>query len=481
MKDLEGKIITSVSGKQYLLTEISGQGAQGTVYSESSDNYIIKLYRNGTVYQNRNRLRKLEWLLKQSYPDQFIKPLDIFEKPYIGYAMEKVKEHSSLNKLLIPSKEVSFSEWYNKETGGLRRRLFLGYKIAMQFALLHESNRAYCDISGNNILVNKDPKIASVCMIDIDNIYIPGGDSVNVLGTSRYIAPEIMNKQMLPDILTDAYSLAVILFELLRVGHPYIGDMVDDGTPEQQEQAYLGLYPYVDEENSINYSTQMLPENIIFTQELKKLFYKTFVVGKENRLERTTAREFALACLEASNKVMKCTECGNWHLALSNPERKYICPWCDAENKRPMFLQFKDRYYINKQLEKHGDKEKVLMEEKIINSFVLREEKNNITDNYISNFYIKRDKFSKPINQYFVIRKAKNEKFYLLNPKNNELYIQKYKSNKIIPVTKDDKPIEIGYKDKLFFSDLNINLDTSDDFLLDDRYKGIIFRYAIVL
>ena len=154
--------------------------------------------------------------------------------------MEKVQEHSSLNKLLVPSRDSGFSDWYNRETGGLRRRLFLAYKIALQFALLHDSNRAYCDISGSNIMANEDPSIASVCMIDIDNIYIPGGDSGNVLGTSRYMAPEIMNKQLPPDIFTDDYSLAVILFELLRIGHPYVGDMVEDGTPEQQTQAYLG-------------------------------------------------------------------------------------------------------------------------------------------------------------------------------------------------------------------------------------------------
>lgn len=312
MKDLEGMIITSTSGQNYLLTEkVDKQGAQGVVYEESTGKFIIKLYKRGNEFQNRNRLNKLEWLAKQSYPDQFIKPLDIFVEPYIGYAMEKVVDHVSLNKLLVPSREMSLSEWYNEETGGLRRRLFLGYKIAMQFALLHESNRAYCDISGNNILVNKDPGVASICMIDIDNIYIPGGDSGNILGTSRYMAPEIMNKQMQPDIFTDDYSLAVILFELLRCGHPYVGDMVEDGTPEQQEQAYRGLYPYVDEEDSPNMSTQMLPAEVVFTTKLANLFHKTFVKGKENRVARATAREFALACLEASNKVMKCPECGH--------------------------------------------------------------------------------------------------------------------------------------------------------------------------
>lgn len=481
MKDLEGKIITALSGKQYLLTEkIDKQGSQGVVYNESGKKYLIKLYKSGTKMQNKKRLQKLIWLMKQSYPDQFIFPIDVFEEPYVGYAMEKVEGHCSLNRLLIPAKEVSFSEWYNEQTGGLRRRLFLAYKIAMQFALLHETNRAYCDISGNNILVNENPKEASVCMIDIDNIYIPGGNSGNILGTSRYIAPEIMNKQMQPDILTDSYSLAVILFELLRVGHPYIGDMVEDGTPEQQAQAYLGIYPYVEEEDSPNFSTQMLPEDVVLTSELKKLFYKTFVDGKENRIARPTAREFALACLEASNKLMKCPQCGCWHLAKADEKKRYLCPWCDSENERPYFLQFKDVYYV---IALEGKTKKgVLKEDRAVNSFVLRNEKNDVTNNYVSNFYIKRDKFAKPVEQYCTIRKAKDGKFYLLNPKDSELYLQKANTNVRVKITNTSGPIALGKKDRLFFCDMdNINVIQGEEQLLDEKYRGIVFRYAIVL
>lgn len=478
MKDLEGMIITSISGQNYLLTEkVDKQGAQGVVYEESTGKFIIKLYKRGNEFQNRNRLNKLEWLAKQSYPDQFIKPLDLFVEPYIGYAMEKVVDHVSLNKLLVPSREMSLSEWYNEETGGLRRRLFLGYKIAMQFALLHESNRAYCDISGNNILVNKDPGVASICMIDIDNIYIPGGDSGNILGTSRYMAPEIMNKQMQPDIFTDDYSLAVILFELLRCGHPYVGDMVEDGTPEQQEQAYRGLYPYVDEEDSPNMSTQMLPAEVVFTTKLANLFHKTFVKGKENRVARATAREFALACLEASNKVMKCPECGHWHFASPDKNRKYFCPWCDEENSRPFFLQFKDRYYV---LDAKTRK-RVVMEEQPVESFVLREEKNAITNNYISNLYVKRDKFSRPVDQYFAINKAKDGKFYLVNSKNSVLYLLKNGQKTRVPITKDLGAVEIGYKDRIFFSDIDIDIMADPNSEIDDKYKGLVFRYAIFL
>lgn len=472
MQDLEGKVIKTTSGKKYVLTDMLGEGAQGVVYNEASDKFLIKLYRKSNPIQQKNRINKLRWLIQQDYPDQFIRPIDLIEEPYIGYIMEKVHDHTSLNKLLVPSRDVSFSEWYNKETGGLRRRLFLGYKIAMQFALLHDSNRAYCDISGNNIMVNEDPGIASVCMIDIDNIYIPGGDSGNVLGTSRYMAPEIMNKQLAPDIFTDDYSLAVILFELLRVGHPYVGDMVEDGTPEQQTQAYLGLYPYEDDpEEDSNRSSQMLPMDVVTSNSLRDLFRKTFVDGKENRMERASARDFAIACLEASNRVMKCSVCGCWHMTKINSKKQYICPWCDSVNEKPMFIQFKDRYDISK-IGKIETQE--VFEDVAVNSFVLRDEKNDITNNYISNFYIKRDKFAKPVEQYFTIRKAKDGKFYILNPGGNELYIQKAKFATKIQIL--DKPVEIGKGDKIFFQDI----DKLEKEHIDKDSKAVLFRYGVI-
>jgi DNA-binding helix-hairpin-helix protein with protein kinase domain len=477
VQDLEGKMIYTTSGEKYMLTEILGEGAQGIVYEEATDKFLIKLYKKDTPIQNQNKLKKLKWLMAQDYPDQFIKPLGIIEEPYIGYVMEKVKGHSSLNRLLVPSRDVTFSEWYNKETGGLRRRLYLAYKIAMQFALLHETNRAYCDISGTNILVNEDPKVASVCMIDIDNIYIPGGESGNVLGTSRYMAPEIIKKQMVPDIFTDSYSLAVILFELLRVGHPYVGDIVDDGTPEQQEHAYLGMYPYVDDPDAdLNRSSQMLPSEVVFTENLAKLFEQTFIAGKENRMARATAKDFALACLEASNKVMKCPVCENWHIAKPNKQREYICPWCDDANERPMFIQFKDRYDVSEQL---GKKDNTLVNEDVsVNSFVLRREKNSITDNYVTDFYVKRDKFAKQIDMYFTIRLAKDGNFYLINDSGKELYLYKPDVKKKYAVTQKLDPIPINKGDYLFFDD--VWAKEKEVLSKKTRFKGVLYRYAIL-
>ncbi len=470
LQDLEGTVIQTISGKKYVLTDMLAETAQGVIYSDASDKLQIKLYTNGDSIQQKKYLNKLKWLIAEDYPKQFIKPLELIETPYVGYVMEKKTDFISLNKLLIPPQGADFFEWYNQKTGGLRRRFFLAYQIAMQFARLHDLNRAYSDISGNNIFVDENPALASICITDMDNIYIPGKNFDNIFATSRYMAPEIMNKKFMPDTFTDDYSLAVILFELLRIGHPYVGDLVENGNLEQRKQAYSGLYPYEDDPDEIgNKSSQMLPISIVTSKNLRKLFRKTFIDGKENRIKRASAREFSLACLEASNLVMKCSTCGAWHLAEMDGDNQYVCPWCESVNDEPMLIQFKDMYYMPRTY-KRGPTD--VFKEKDVNVFVLREEKNTVTNNYISNFYIKRES-TKPIKQYFIIQ-DRDKKFYILNPDKNELYLQKAKSEKKVPIL--DKAIEIKRGDTIFFQNMGI----LEKEAIAKNSQGLLFRYAVI-
>ncbi len=473
MDDLTGKILTSINGNKYLLKSIIGEGAEGVIYDVTNLENVIKLYKNESEIKNKKKLKKLNWLTKINYPSQFIKPLDLFESPFIGYAMKRVKNHISLSKLLIPNKNMSFSDWYNNSTGGLYRRLLVGQKIALQFANLHKMNMAYCDLSGNNILVNEDKSINSVCMIDIDNIYIPGADEVNVLGTSRYMAPEILKRQINPDIFTDSYSLAVLLFELLKAGHPYIGDFVEDGTPEQMTEAYKGLYPYVDDpENDMNRSSQMLPSDVVFTTELKELFQKTFIKGKENRLERVRAYDFSIALQRAANLVVKCDSCGCWHYARPNERHEYICPWCDTPYSRPLRIAFYEKYNckINGQ--------KVDLSEKHIEDYILKEKAVNIvTKNYINNSYIEND--TDALGEYFSLRLGKDGNYYLINQLGNNVYIQKNRGNRFIKSLKN-KPERIDKGDRLFFTNESPTELKESSLKNGGNVKGLVFRYAVI-
>ena len=276
MEDLTEVTIITVSGQKYKLTKQAGYGTQGVVYEESTGKYMVKFYYpSGCQSIDDDILERLRFIKDIKMPKNFVSVSDLITSPYLGYVMDKVIDHKLLNAYLVPDKKISFAEWYNKDLG-LYERIFVGYVIAKAFSELEKSNLSYCDISGNNILI-KTANGASVKMIDVDNIYIAGKGKSAVLGTPRYIAPEVIIRQKNPDVLSDNYSLAVILFELLRVGHPYISDEVLDGTPEDEEAALAGKTDYVTDENT----TSMLPADIVLTDKLKELFRRCFVDGKK--------------------------------------------------------------------------------------------------------------------------------------------------------------------------------------------------------
>ncbi|MFP3041062.1 protein kinase [Treponema primitia] len=442
-QDLVGKIIITKSGNRYTLTETAGSGAQGIVYKESQGKYMVKFYYPSSIRQIDNDiLEKLVFIQKVQKPGNFVAIRDLIDTPYIGYVMDMVVEHKPLNTYLIPNKNENFADWYNSGYG-LRERLYIGYVIAKAFHALSEDNLSYCDISGNNILVKFSNTAVSVRMIDIDNIYVAGRGQSSVLGTPRYIAPEVVNKTHNPDIFTDNYSLAVILFELLRVGHPYVSDEIEDGTPEDEEAAYAGKTGYVTDQNSKN----MLPAYVAFTDTLKNLFKKCFINGKKNRMERPSAQQFELALLDAVNKVIKCPSCGSWHYPRREND-KYTCPWCDSESKPLAFLTFYDELF-----EVNSDITEALKEgkEKPVSSYILREGKN-----YIHSSYILRSVNSNNLNwggrndKYLTIAKDADGYHAYNEFSKAKIFVKKYVSGEMVLVEPHkDQPLISG--DKIFF------------------------------
>ena len=387
MKNLINETIVGSSGKKYTLSKLYGYGAQGVVYEDTTGRKVIKFYYpTGSSVIDEDIIERLRFICDVKTPPNFVKIEDIINEPYVGYVMEKVVDYVPLNSFLIPNKSMSFSEWFNQGFG-LRQRLFIGYIIAKAFKTLEKRNLSYCDISGNNILVKIKNEVlktggfktsTSIKMIDVDNIYVAEKGTAAVLGTPRYIAPEVISRQRNPDVLSDNYSLAVILFELLRVGHPYISDDILDGTPEDEEAALAGRYNYVTDQNSTN----MLPADIVLTNKLKELFHKCFVDGKRNRLNRPTAQDFEFALLEAVNKVIKCPSCGAWHYPRKKGAIYEGCPWCDAPSKPKARLNFYDVLTEGENY-RNGKVINGTKQGKLVNTYILNEGKNLIKSLYV--------------------------------------------------------------------------------------------------
>lgn len=430
VKNLTGQVITSQSGNTYTLTEIAGNGAQGVVYNEASGKHMIKLYYpSGALQVDKNIAEKLAFVKAVKKPKNFIEIRDLIDSPYVGYVMDRVVGHKSLNAYLIPDPQMKFADWYNAGFG-FRERLFIGYIIAKAFRALSADNLSYCDISGNNILVKVDSKEVSVRLIDIDNIYIAGRGKAAVLGTPRYMGPEIINKSKNPDVFSDNYSLAVILFEILRVGHPYVSDEIADGTPEEEDAAYAGKAEYVTNNNSSN----MLPQDIAFTDKLKELFSRCFVAGKNNRMERPSAKEFEYALLEASNKIIKCLSCGAWHYPRRVGGTYAPCPWCGAVSKPKAFLNFVDR--LCSEINQNTKIKPQKLSEKPITSYILRDGKNQIKSYYILRTDSENEGVNRTSENYFSIIKVGDD-YHIYNEFDKDgISIKSYATGAFQPLAK---------------------------------------------
>lgn len=350
MKDkLVDSTVADKAGNEYRIKRLVTIGGQGSVYEDTTGEYIIKVIRVSEPEKQAELVRRYEWLMGQSIPKEtrMVTPIALLEQPHTGYIMKRVRGHEPLMRYMSPEPGAELGEWYNRQTGGLRRRLYLGWLLAQSFSALHLQGLSYCDVSPSNVLVAKHS--FSVCIIDPDNVSVSGKSESLVMGTPRYIAPELLKGWFQPNPLSDVYSFAVMLFEMLRLGHPLLGDKVHDGEPELEERALRGEFPYIDHpEDRSNGSTRVLPEELMFTPQLRELFRRSFMDGLHDRLKRPTLRDFRMACLEAAEQTVECASCRATYY-FEKERRESACPWCNHVQNRPAYLKFLQRVLAPKE------------------------------------------------------------------------------------------------------------------------------------
>ncbi len=344
-------VVYDFGGRPYHITGVAGYGGQGTAYREASGDYIVKIVTARDPAKRHELMRRYKFLLAQRQVVEdgarLVLPEAILAPPHTGYVMRRVKGHQPLTSLILPpaAVDINFDEWYNRETGGLRKRLLLAGLICRCFYHLHGSNLSYCDLSDKNLLVAKDPSVTSVCLIDPDNLSAPAVAEALVLGTPLYMAPELLNGSRQPDILTDSYSLAVLLFQLLRLGHPMIGDAVLDGPPELEEKALRGELPFVDHpEDESNRRTSLLPAEETCTSALTALFQRAFVDGVHSRSHRPSPGAWEEAALIAAGNTLVCERCSASFFPRKSEQNPSLCkcPWCQNLVPFPPVVSFFD-------------------------------------------------------------------------------------------------------------------------------------------
>ena len=315
--------VTDTKGTRYELEKELGTGGQGTVYAVKGGNLAVKLLRAKNDEARSQLSNRLSFLRRLDLASLCVaRPIETLRPPHVGYVMERLKGMVPLRTLMSPPKGKSTVRWYI-ESGGLRRRLRLLGRIAHIFSVLHGKSLAYSDPSPANIFVSEKTGAEEAWLIDADNLQNKSSPGKSVY-TARYAAPEIFAKKSGVNTLSDAFAFAIVAFETLTLAHPFIGDMVHDGPPELEEEAFSGKLPWIfDTNDDRNRSSRENNKDLLVSPLLFKTFEKMFGAGRDDPCKRPGMSDLKERLFTAADATLKCPECGGTYFCTLQS-----CPWC---------------------------------------------------------------------------------------------------------------------------------------------------------
>ncbi len=209
-----GQVLKSAYGLEYVVGKCLGGGGQGEVYqvSRGSETFALKWYYQQAA--TKVQLATLDALIKAGQPaDNFLWPIDLVTNssmPSFGYVMG-----------LRPPDFKGLADYVSGRVHPSAQALVtMGIELAKAMRSLHIKGMSYCDISFGNAFFH--PKTGRVLICDNDNVCV-NRSTPSILGTADFMAPEIVRGDAAPSRDTDYHSLAVLLFHVFFLGHPFMG------------------------------------------------------------------------------------------------------------------------------------------------------------------------------------------------------------------------------------------------------------------
>lgn len=306
-----GQTIRSESGMDCRVEKLLGAGGQGEVYLArlADQPCALKWYFPHTATQQQRD--GLETLVKKGPPnDRFLWPVDLTWTPGVegfGYIMKlRDERYKGVVDLMMRRVNPTF-----------RALSTSGYELANSFLQLHAKGLCYRDISFGNVFF--DPDNGSVLICDNDNVTVDNNPVATILGTPRFMAPEVVRGEALPSTRTDLFSLAVLLFYMLVRHHPLEGkkeaDIHSFDAPAMTKlygTEPIFIWDPIDDSNRAvpGYQDNAVIFWEIYPQFLKELFTRAFTDGIRVPDSRVRESEWRAALIRLRDSIVYCSNCG---------------------------------------------------------------------------------------------------------------------------------------------------------------------------
>lgn len=302
-------LTTSFGEKIQILSQL-GSGGQGTVFeaklTPSGRHVALKWYSEG--HQNQGVFDGIKYLTDRDSPSpHFLWPTAIVKHGgEFGYVMDiRPDSFAGIPTLLRRRVDASFSTLIEVSS-----------HVVEAFRALQSHGLFYCDISDKNLFFQ--PGTGEVLICDNDNI----GSlerAPTVLGTPRFMAPEIVRGERKPSPDTDRFSMAVLLFMVMFNDHPLQGkaeSKIRCLDPVAMKQLYGDNPVFIfDPDDSSNAPDPDVQVNApifwkIYPQFVRDLYIKAFTVGLKSEAQRPSFREWQQMLARLKGSVCLCSSCG---------------------------------------------------------------------------------------------------------------------------------------------------------------------------
>lgn len=337
-----------VKRSKHQATDIIASG-ENSLLLKTDEGKILKICSSDKDYGVYSE--RLDWLQElglrgtlNKYISMPLAKLNGLKHGEYGYVCEDA-DGVNLDYYIHPSKDIKpFNKWYYDSTGGIEYRLKLAYTIALALEQIHQCGYCFVDICPSNVVVTQfdsnERTPLKAKFLGAENI-ASYTFNPHINGSDMYVDPMVYSNRNGNSTVSDTYSYAIMIFQLLTTCHPFVGDECE--VREQEEiinMIHSGELDYIGDEDSTKNKNDTFDMTQIFVpRELRELFYKMFVVGKFNPNGRPTLTDFKNACRRATQKLIMCTN--------SSCKRQYpynvnkVCPFCHEPSKNVVVVRLK--------------------------------------------------------------------------------------------------------------------------------------------